>query len=150
MPMADEPKHDATPPPNGEPFEEALDAAEVFTDLANEGPAPRAGAGLDDDESLGGDEFEAGAYDAESDAFADEFELPAAQPAAVEVAEPAAPEPAAADEAAALTPGPAGAWHGAPSIGELFKPVVKHSPPSKIRIEADSIGALFHRFVEQR
>ncbi len=131
--MTDEPKHDESPPPDDQAFEEALDAAEVFSDLANEDAALGVGEGLEhgalDDDAVG-------AQDAE--AFADEFELPAPQPAAV-----------AADEAAALAPAAAEFGPAGPSIGQLFKPVVKHSPASRIRIESDSIGALFHRFIEQ-
>ena len=139
--MTDEPKHD-------EAFEEALDAAEVFSDLANEDAALEVGEGLEDDAL---DDGAVGARDAE--AFADEFELPAPQPAAAAVetesAPPAEPDTGAADEAAALAPAAAEFAPAGPSIGELFKPVVKHAPPSKIRIESDSIGALFHRFIEQ-
>ena len=153
--MTDEPKHKESPSPNDEAFEEALDAAEVFSDLANEDKALRVGEGLEDEALEGGAAGAQGdAYGAESDAFADEFELPAPQlaAAAVETEALAAAEADAGsvDEVAAPTPEAVGALaFAAPSIGELFKPVVKHSPPSKIRIEADSIGALFHRFIEQ-
>ncbi len=146
--MTDEPKHNESPSPTDEAFEEALDAAEVFNDLANEDVALGVGKGLDDD-ALDDEAVEA----QDSEAFADEFELPAPQPAAVaveiEAAPSAEPDAGAADEAAALAPAAAEFAARGPSIGQLFKPVVKHSPPSKIRIESDSIGALFHRFIEQ-
>jgi len=103
-----------------EAFEEALDAAEVFNELAAEETERL------DEENLG------------EEAFTDEFELPT-RPA------PAEPQPDEAPAAQADEPASA-TWH---SIGELFKPVVKHSPPSRIRIEANSIGTLFRRFIEQ-
>jgi hypothetical protein len=37
-----------------------------------------------------------------------------------------------------------------PSIGELFSKLVKMSPPDKIRIEQDSIGSLFKKFITKR
>jgi hypothetical protein len=145
--MTDEPKQDQHPSTTDEAFEEALDAARVFSDLAGD-EAGAVGEGLDDDVV----DDEAGRAQ-EAEAFADEFELPAPQPAAVAVeTEPASAEPEAeeTDDAAAVEPMAAQVQPGGASIGELFRPVVKHSPPSKIRIEADSIGALFHRFIEQR
>jgi len=121
--MADRSTQDNMPFFEDEAFEEALDAAEVFNELAAE-----------ETERLV-EEPPA------EEAFADEFELPA---------KPAAAAPAAAEEArpaAVESHVPAGP--GRPSIGELFKPVVKHSPPSRIRIEPNSVGTLFRRFIEQ-
>lgn len=34
------------------------------------------------------------------------------------------------------------------TIGKLFQNVVKHSPISKIRLEEDSIGALFKKYIK--
>ena len=156
--MTDRPKQDEPSSLDKEPFEEALDAAEVFSELA------------DDEATAGGDEA-AGeqaletigapgdASGALGDPFADEFELAAQRPTAL-AEEDAAPvpqteeagapdaEPTEAAPVAQPAPAPARGVSEA-SIGALFKPVVKHSPPSRIRIETDSVGALFRRFIEQ-
>ena len=120
--MAGDPTQKNIPFFDDETFEEALDAAEVFNELAAE-ETERLG-----DEGLG------------EEAFTDDFELPTR-------AAPAEPQPDETPPAVEPAPEPDPAtWQ---SIGELFKPVVKHSPPSRIRIEANSIGTLFRRFIEQ-
>ncbi len=169
--MTDRPEQDDTPSLDDGTFEEALDAAEVFNELANEEAEPSGEEILD------------------KEAFADEFELAAerrpaepegarpelvegARPELVEGARPESvvetklleeveePHPArppelqrrrelAEGEPAFETQPVVERAAGEHSIGELFKPVVKHSPPSRIRIEADSVGALFRRFIEQ-
>lgn len=173
--MSDEPRQDESPPPEGSEaedardtagaFEEALDAAEVFSELADEGAHPAAGA---DDTAVdeGTSPEEAAGF--EEAAFADDFDL-AARPGAEterllaealdeDVAEPGPAMAVLAGDAvptADTEPIPVGgafavmAGDARHSIGMLFKPVVRHSPPSKIRVEADSVGALFRRFIEQ-
>ncbi len=37
-----------------------------------------------------------------------------------------------------------------PSIGELFSTLVRMSPEDKIRIESDSIGSLFKKYINKR
>ena len=161
--MTDRPKHDEPPSLEKEPFEEALDAAEVFNELADD----EAAAGADEQASAekafdaAGDP--SGAISdpsgAISDPFADEFELAPQRPPA-QAEEQAAPalevEAVGATQTELVTETPAATPPPAPargpsesSIGELFKPVVRHSPPSRIRIEAESVGALFRRFIEQ-
>jgi hypothetical protein len=129
--MADRPKDD-------EAFEEALDAAEVFTELDAEEADSGAQAALDEQ------------------AFTDDFELPGPsrpepQPApAAPAAKPqAAPPVPAAAEAAVAEAAVAEVVGARLSIGGLFKAAVRRSPPSRIRIEADSVGALFRRFIER-
>jgi hypothetical protein len=161
--MTDRPKQDEPSSLDKEPFEEALDAAEVFSELA-------------DEEATAGSHEPAGEQTLETigDAFADEFELAAQRPTALaeedatpvaqteeadavaaevateEAASEAADSEAVAPVAPVAQPAPALARSvSEASIGALFKPVVKHSPPSRIRIEADSVGALFRRFIEQ-
>ncbi len=153
--MTDRPEQDDTPSLDDGTFEEALDAAEVFNELANEEAAPSGEEILD------------------KEAFADEFELAAerrpaepegARPESVvetklleEVEEPRPARPPELQRRRELAEGEppfetqpvVERAAGEHSIGELFKPVVKHSPPSRIRIEADSVGALFRRFIEQ-
>jgi hypothetical protein len=124
--MADRPKDD-------EAFEEALDAAEVFTELDAEEADSGAQAALDEQ------------------AFTDDFELPV--PSRPEPQE--APAPLAAQAQApppvrvAAEAAVAEAVGAQLSIGGLFKAAVRRSPPSRIRIEADSVGALFRRFIER-
>ena len=176
--MTDRPQHDNNGPTKGKPprandaFEEALDAAEVFSELAQESPgassAAQSPAHIADNENLPGDDVAREETAREDAAFADEFDLrrsvaraeaalDAAEtsllgPAPDKEAEPprnAAPPQAVAPEGEALAPPPAARPAERVSIGLLFRAVVKHSPPSKIRIESDSIGALFRRFIEQ-
>jgi hypothetical protein len=159
--MAERPKQDEPPSLDKEAFEEALDAAEVFSELADDEAAGREQAAGEKALDAAGDEFGAigDASGAIGDPFADEFELAAHRPTALaeehpapapqaEEADAAGPEPAAEVPVAQPVPAFARAASQA-SIGDLFKPVVKHSPPSKMRIEAESVGALFRRFIEQ-
>jgi len=44
---------------------------------------------------------------------------------------------------------PAAASIGDKTIGELFVPLVRHSPVSKIRVERDSIASIFSNFIVQ-
>ncbi len=37
-----------------------------------------------------------------------------------------------------------------PSIGELFSKLVKMSPPEKMRLEKDSVGSLFRKYITKR
>jgi len=161
--MTDRPKQDEPSSLDKEPFEEALDAAEVFSELA------------DDEATAGGDEA-TGEQTPETigDVFADEFDLAVQRPTALAqedaalvpqteeadavaaelISEEVATEEADSEAVAAAVPAARPASAAArgvseASIGALFKPVVKHSPPSRIRIETDSVGALFRRFIEQ-
>jgi len=134
--MADPPKQNDKPAfedeafeealEGAEAFEEALDAAEVFHELDADEGKPTAEEALDDE------------------VFSDDFEPPALP--GPESGQARTVLAQGALESRASAPAPAGARA---SIGQLFKPVVKHSPLSKIRIEDNSIGALFRRFIQQ-
>jgi len=176
--MTDRPEHNSRPE-NGTPsaaptpaartpgdyaYEEALDAAKVFGELAEEEPtvetaarpAERGRAG-DVAETSEPARDDAARY--EDAAFADDFDLRrsvARAEAALDAAEATLIDRTPLDEAkpaAAVVKSPPAAAPAAPperqSIGRLFTTVVKHSPPSRIRIESNSIGALFRRFIDQ-
>ncbi|MBN1919325.1 MAG: hypothetical protein JW889_15590 [Verrucomicrobia bacterium] len=138
-------------------FEEALEAAEVFGELAEDEPRTLAvepletvtepeEAGRQNDAAFA-DEFDLRGVVARAEAALDSAEAtlldntpPPETPPAPVVESPPAPQSAPAQPAAPV---------GGRSIGQLFSTVVKHSPPSRIRIEPDSVGALFRRFIEQ-
>jgi hypothetical protein len=174
--MNDQPEQKNRRPANGAPphddaFEEALDAAKVFGELAEDEPAagadeasrqdaaaPQDAAFADEFDLRGGVARAEAALDAAEATLLERTPQPVVTPGEPEPASPApaaagSPAPGAAPVPAAPPPSAAPAPPGGPaehqSIGQLFRTVVRHSPPSRIRIESNSIGALFHRFIEQ-
>ena len=108
-------------------FDETLDAAHLFDDISKEtGEAEKA------KEDILADEYDFVPDEVKEDqAPAPVPEPPADESPTFETSEQHPSTPAADD-----------------TIGKLFQNVVKHSPISKIRLEEDSIGALFKKYIK--
>ena len=134
------------------PYEETRKAAKIFDEIARsprkpvqkvgeQPPAMSAAGGDPDGKTLAGQ--------------SDKTTEPRKEPGTV-AGRPAHPDAVAAQGAASQSSKPTDSSPGTegegaePSIGALFSKLVKMSPQEKIRIEKDSIGSLFKKYISKR
>ena len=134
------------------PYEETRKAAKIFDEIARsprrpvqevgEKPASMSAAGGDaDGKTLAGQ--------------SDKPTEPRKEPGTV-AGRPGPPDVVTAQGTASQSPKPTDSSPGTegegaePSIGALFSKLVKMSPQEKIRIEKDSIGSLFKKYIGKR
>jgi len=141
---------DVDPQQEKRPYRETLDAAEIFDEISSsagkrKAKPPGQSHGLEPGESQEAKQPETAGVGVGSDVSWPAVSLEGSSEQGMKAERLAELPPEEASPVGETAPG-----QKEPSIGELFSKLVKMSPPEKIRIEQNSIGSLFKKFITKR